>query len=361
MAAAAAVLTLAATARVAADHADYTGPSRPAQAGRAAQRPATRVPADAEGVTKRICGTACHPIEHATSIRRTRGQWEATVENMIGRGAKGTSTEIATIVEYLSANFGLAASPVRGAAGPDDKPMVDPKASEMGRPLFKSDCEACHGPDARGTSQGANLVRSPIVLRDRYGSALGPYLRASHPPVPAPTKLAALTDTQILILAHFLRDRLNDTLRGAPGFKPGDVLTGDPKAGEAYFTGEGGCTQCHSATGDLAAIGRRMDPVTLQQRFLFPSNSGSRRRATPPPVVTVNVTPESGETLSGELLQMDDFTVALRDASGNYHSVKRTPGVRVVKNDPFAKHVELLSKITDKSIHDVVAYLETLK
>jgi len=104
-----------------------------------------------------------------------------------------------------------------------------------------------------------------------------------------------------------------------------------------------------------------MDPVTLQQRFLFPSNSGSRRRATPPTVVTVNVTPESGETLSGELLQMDDFTVALRDASGNYHSVKRTPGVRVVKNDPFAKHVELLSKITDKAIHDVVAYLETLK
>ena len=39
----------------------------------------------------------------------------------------------------------------------------------------------------------------------------------------------------------------------------------------------------------------------------------------------------------------------------------RTPGVRVAKNDPYAAHVELLSKITDKAIHDVVAYLETLK
>jgi mono/diheme cytochrome c family protein len=280
---------------------------------------------------------------------------------MIGRGAKGTSAEIATIVEYLSANFGLSASPVRGAAGPDDKPMVDPKASEMGKPLFASDCQACHGPDARGTSQGANLVRSPVVLRDRYGSALGPYLRGSHPPVPSATKLSALTETQVLILAHFLRDRLNDTLRGAPGFKPGDVLTGDTKAGEAYFNGEGGCTQCHSPTGDLAAIGRRMDPVTIQQRFLFPSNAGSRRRASPAPVVTVNVTTESGETLSGELLHMDDFTVALRDSSGTYRSVKRTPGVRVAKTDPYAAHVELLSKISDKAIHDVVAYLETLK
>lgn len=323
--------------------------------------PARNVPPDAEAVTKRICGTTCHPIEHATSIRRTRSQWEATVENMIGRGAKGTSAEIATIVEYLSANFGLTASPVRGAAGPDDKPMVDPKASEMGKPLFASDCQACHGPDARGTSQGANLVRSPVVLRDRYGSALGPYLRESHPPVPGATKLSALTETQILILAHFLRDRLNDTLRGAPGFKPGDILTGDAKAGEAYFTGEGGCTQCHSPTGDLAAIGRRMDPVTIQQRFLFPSNAGSRRRSTPAPAVTVTVTTAAGETLTGDLVHMDDFTVALRDASGAYRSVTRTPGVRVAKKDPYAAHVELLSKITDKAIHDVVAYLETLK
>src|SRR5262245_37654520 len=197
------------------------------------------LPADAEAVTKRICGTTCHPMEHATAIRRTRGQWEATVENMVGRGAKGTPQELTTIVEYLSANFGLTASPVRGAAGPDDKMMVDPKASEMGKPLFAADCQACHGSDARGTSQGANLVRSEVVLSDRYGNALGPYLRTAHPAVPPPTKLDALTDTQVLILAHFLRDRVNDTLRGAPGFKPGDVLTGDPRAGEAYFAGEG--------------------------------------------------------------------------------------------------------------------------
>ena len=331
---------------------------------RAQPRPATpprTVPADAEAVTKRICGTTCHPIEHATSIRRTRAQWEATVENMISRGARGTSTEFATITEYLSANFGLTASPVRGAAGPDDKPMVDPKASEMGKPLYASDCQECHGADARGTSQGANLVRSPIVLKDRYGSVLGPYLRTQHPPVSAKMKLGDLTETQVLILAHFLRERVNDTLRGAPGFKEGDILTGDPKAGEQYFNGDGGCTKCHSTTGDLAAIGRRMEPVTLQQRFLFPSNVGSRRRSTPPPATTVTVSQPGGETLSGELVHMDDFTVGFRDASGTYRSVRRTPGVSVVKQDPYAAHIELLSKITDKDIHDVVAYLASLK
>jgi len=239
--------------------------------------------------------------------------------------------------------------------------MVDPKAAEMGKPLFASDCQSCHGPDARGTSQGANLVRSTIVLKDRYGSSLGPYLRTQHPAVPGPMKLASLTETQVLILAHFLRDRLNDTLRGAPGFKEGDILTGDPRAGEQYFNGEGGCARCHSTTGDLASIGRRMEPVTLQQRFLFPSNVGSRRRSTPPPATTVTVSQPGGETLSGELVHMDDFTVGFRDASGTYRSVRRTPGVSVVKQDPYAAHIELLSKITDKDIHDVVAYLASLK
>ena len=98
----------------------------------------------------------------------------------------------------------------------------------------------------------------------------------------------------------------------------------------------------------------------MQQRFLFPRAARAVRRRTRA-VVTVTVTTESGETLTGPLDRMDDFTVSLRDAAGNYRSVRRTPGTRVVKNDPFAAHVELLSRITDKNIHDVVAYLETLK
>jgi mono/diheme cytochrome c family protein len=335
---------------------------------RSASPPRAATGETAEATTRRICGSVCHPIENAINIRRTRGQWEAVVETMIGKGAKGTSAEFATVIEYLATSHSLGAAPVRGSAGPDDKPLVDPTAAEMGRPLYVTDCQACHGPDARGTSEGANLVRSLVVLSDRYGSTLGPYLRSSHPPVPVADKanvkgpaFEALTNTQVLTLAHFLRDRLNDTLRGSPFFKPGDVLTGDPKAGAEFFNGQGGCAQCHSPTGDFAAIGKRMDPVTLQQRFLFPSNAGSRRRTDPAPVVKVTITTPSGGTLSGDLIQIDDFNVSLRDASGAFHSARRTPEVSVTKNDPFAAHIALLSTLTDKSIHDVVAYLETLK
>jgi cytochrome c oxidase cbb3-type subunit III len=313
-----------------------------------------------EATARRLC-SVCHPFEYVVAIRRTRPQWEATVENMIGRGARGTSAEFAAVIDFLSEAHTLTPSTVRGGSGPDDRPIVDPQASEAAKPLYAEKCLACHGADGRGTPQGSNLVRSLTVLRDRYGSTLGPFLRASHPRTsPVVMTFEALTDRQVLLLAHFLRDRVNDTLRGAPMFKPGNVLTGDASAGAAYFTGEGGCTQCHSPTGDLAGIGRRLEPVNIQQRFLFPA-SGVRRPAANAKVVTVTVTTESGETLSGDLDRMDDFNVSFRDAAGNYRSVRRTAGTRVTKNDPFAAHVALLSRLTDKNIHDVVAYLESLK
>jgi mono/diheme cytochrome c family protein len=332
--------------------------------------PAARANPDTDpraATARTLCG-ACHPFETVVTIRRTRSQWEATVENMISRGARGTSAELASVIDFLSESYGLNAAPNRGGAGPDDKPLVDSKAAEMGRPVYGENCVACHGADARGTATGPNLVRSLVVLHDRYGSTLGPYLRASHPPVPiggrggsqTGPKFETLTNTQVLVLAHFLRERVNDTLRGAPMFKPGNVLTGDPRAGAEYFNGEGGCAKCHSPSGDLAGIGKRLEPVNLQQRFLFPANA-ARQAAAKPVTVTVTVTTESGETVSGELDRMDDFNVSLRDASGTYRTVRRTPGTRVVKNDPFAAHVDLLSRITDKNIHDIVAYLETLK
>jgi len=346
-------------------------PSRPQ--GRGAPAPAApaapaprRGPDPREATARRICGV-CHPFEFVVAVRRTKPQWEATVENMVGRGARGTNAEFAAIVEYLSENHVLTASTVRGGSGPNDRPIVDPKAATDAKPIYAAKCLACHGADGRGTPQGGNLVRSLVVLRDRYGDKLNPFLHGLHPAVPIPGRggpptrgaFDGLSSRDVLLLAHFLRERVNDTLRGAPMFKPGNVLTGDPAAGAAYFQGEGGCTQCHSPTGDLAGIGTRLEPVNLQQRFLFPHTA--RRQGPAAKVVTVTVTTPAGETWSGALDRMDDFHVSFRDEAGNYRSVRRTAGTRVVKADPFAAHVDLLPRLTDKNIHDVVAYLASLK
>jgi mono/diheme cytochrome c family protein len=240
-----------------------------------------------------------------------------------------------------------------------DRSTVDAAAADRGKTLWAAECVDCHGSQARGTANGPNLVRSLIVLKDRRGSELGPFLKKGHKTKTGKSG-ASFTDDQIGDLANFLLQRVNDTLRGSPVFKEQDILTGDPRAGAAFFEGPGKCATCHSVTGNLRGIASKYDPVTIQQRVLFPG-SGGRRGAPNPNPVSVTVTPTSGPAMSGVLVQLDDFTVSLRDASGLVHTWTRNPSLKVVKTDPLEAHHELLDTITDKNLHDVVSYLETLK
>jgi mono/diheme cytochrome c family protein len=251
---------------------------------------------------------------------------------------------------HAQAPAGARGAPPPSGPGPGDKQSVDAEAAERGKTTYIGECITCHGPRARGTESGADLVRSLIVLRDRYGNELSPFLRKGHPTQRTPA--ANFTAKQIEDLSHFLKQRFNETLRSSPAYRVQNVLTGNAKAGADYFNGAGKCATCHSASGDLAGVGKKYDPPTLQQRFLFP------QRTKP---VTMTVTPPSGPTVSGTLVRIDDFDVSLRDGSGEYRSWKRTRDLKIERNDPYAAHVDLLDKYTDKNIHDIVAYLESLK
>ena len=315
---------------------------------------------------QKICG-ACHSIESAVSPPRSRERWQEAINAMVARGAQGTPEEFAVILDYLTAHFGAAPGRARGGggggAGPLDQQVVDPAAADRGRKIYAAECIQCHGTHARGSERGADLIRSGVVLHDRYGNTIGPFLRKGHPTQTTPAR--DLTDAQMTDLSHFLHEEVYGTLRSALDIQ--NVLTGDPKAGAAWFNGEGKCSSCHSPTGDLAGIGKRLEPAALQQRFLFPMAGGfGRGRAgrgggTPSKPVMVTVTPPSGTPVSGALVHIDDFNIALRDAAGEYHSWTRSPSLAIVKRDPYAEHIALLDRITDKNIHDIVAYLETLK
>jgi len=251
----------------------------------------------------------------------------------------------------------------RAGVGPADRPVVDPAAADRGRRVWVTECITCHGTQARGTETAPSLLRSLVVLRDRYGSQLGPFLKKGHP-MQSGTPSASLTDAQVADLTHFLRQRIEDTLRGGALWKEGDILTGDAAAGAAYFNGEGKCATCHTAAnGNLAGISSRLDsPVDLQQRMLFPGGGRAGRGSAPnPSAVRVTITPASGPALSGVLVEMDDLFVTWREESGTVRSVRRVPGLKIVKNDPLQAHHELLDRLTDKNVHDLVAYLETLK
>lgn len=303
----------------------------------------------------------------------TREQWGGIVSNMIGRGAKGTDEEFAQIVDYLAKNLppnreaGTASGNTRKTrppslidqAGPNDKQVVDEQAASRGKTVYIAQCITCHGTRARGTERGADLIRSIIVLHDRYGSTIGPFLAKGH----LAEKSVTLTEAQIVDLSHFLHQQVDDTLRTGPYNKVLNILIGDPKAGEAYFNGVGECNTCHSPTGDLAHIASKYEPAVLQLKMVFPQTAafGRHMASSTRKPVTVTVTTVSGETVSGVLRQIDDFDVSLVDASGQYRTFHRDPEVKVEKHDPYTAHVALLDKYTDKDIHDLVAYLETLK
>jgi mono/diheme cytochrome c family protein len=234
--------------------------------------------------------------------------------------------------------------------GPNDRPALDAAAAERGGRLYSQYCINCHGSLAKGSENGPDLIRSVVVLRDRLGNELGPALKKlpSHP--------ADLSSAQVVDLSHFLRRIVDTTSKNRNPAQPPNVLTGNAEAGRAYFNGAGKCSGCHSVTGDLAGIGRRYDPVTLQQRFLFPPRTG---RGSQPTQVTV--TPAAGRPVSGTLVRIDDFNVSLRDASGEYYGWRRTPSLKVEIRDAYMTHNELLDRYTDADIHNVVRYLETLK
>ncbi len=268
----------------------------------------------------------------------------------------------------LRAGVGLVAGALCLSAqltpGPDSQHKVDAAAADRGRAVYAAECINCHGTKGRGgdDGDGPSVVRSEMMARDRYGDLLGPFLKAGHP-TQSGKPSSSFTDEQVVDLSHFIHQRIFETLRSSPTFEVQDVLTGNADAGRAYFNGAGQCTQCHDVEDDLADIGSRLEPPALQQRFLFPASRG-RRSFTGPSSgakTMVVVTLPSGQTVAGELERIDNFYVSLRDGNGDYQTFKRSKGVSVVQDNPYQAHIDLLDKITDTQIHDVVAYMETLK
>jgi len=245
-------------------------------------------------------------------------------------------------------------------------PPPDPAAVARGKTVFVATCGFCHGSDAKGGESGPDLLRSVLVLHDDKGNQIGPVIHGGRPGKGMPA-FASMTDAQISDIAAFLKSRSQATANRA-SYKIQNVVTGDAKAGEAYFNGAGKCNNCHSPSGDLAGIAKRYPPEGLQSAFLYPrppreDGPGNHRGDHPRAAAKVTVTLPSGESVSGALENLDDFDVALIDAAGVYRSwpLGEGGGVKVRVEDPLAGHLALLKTYTDSDMHNVLAYLETLK
>jgi len=262
------------------------------------------------------------------------------------------------IVAVLGPAAAQAQTRAGGNARGAPQAAADPAQVERGKALYGVRCTFCHGADARGGEGGPNLVRSGVVLNDIKGELIAPVVQNGRPEMGMPK--FDLTSAQVADIASFLhtfRAAGRDPARNAPP----NVLVGDATAGEVYFRAK--CGSCHSVTGDLKGLGSKIaDPKTLQQTWLMPGGGRGGSTVTNVPPKTVTVTVSAAQKFEGRLDRIDDFTVTLVEADGTSMTFVRngsTPAVEV--HDPLRPHKDLLPVYTDKDIHNVTAYLATIK
>ena len=234
-----------------------------------------------------------------------------------------------------------------GNAAPGDSSAL----AKAGGALFQQNCAFCHGRDAMGGESGPDLTQSNLVLSDTTGEKISTVVREGRPAKKMPA--FKFSSHEIDSLVAFIRARetaAGSQKGGRRGVAVADLQTGDAQAGMQYFNGAGGCAKCHSPAGDLAGIATRFKGLQLEERMLYPEDAKSK----------VTVTLPSGQRVSGTLAYLDEFTVGLHDSDGVYKSWA-TRAVKYKVDSPVDAHVDLFSKYTDDDIHNLMAYIQTLR
>jgi cytochrome c oxidase cbb3-type subunit 3 len=230
-------------------------------------------------------------------------------------------------------------------------PAANPAVIESGKSQFLQQCAFCHGRDTGGGETGPDLTRSKVVADDVAGNQIGVVVRNGRPEKGMPR--FNVSDQELTALVAFIHDqktKAESQKGGRRGVEVADLQTGNVEAGKAYFNGAGTCSTCHSGTGDLEGVAKRYQGLKLEQRMLYPQGAVSK----------VTVTLPSGETVTGKLAYRDEFTVGLRDDKGWFRSWPAGK-VRYTVDAPAEAHVKLLEKYTDDDVHNLMAYLQTLR
>jgi mono/diheme cytochrome c family protein len=132
-------------------------------------------------------------------------------------------------------------------------------------------CAYCHDVDLHiRNGEAADLMHSTLVGKDQNGDFIGAVLRVGIPqtaklsPMPQFSDLSDREIADIVQWIHYARQQG----RYAELTVPGASVQGSADAGKTYFAQS--CGSCHSATGDLAGIGKKYDAATLKIHILRP-------------------------------------------------------------------------------------------
>ncbi len=282
-------------------------------------------------------------------VRHGRGMMPAFANTKV------TDTDLAALLQYLAHDptFTPAAATSATVAAPAMVPTTATPhpANDPGASIYQQNCAFCHGREAGGGESGPDLTRSKLVAEDVNGDKISYVVRNGRPDNKMPK--FNLTDAEMADLVRWIHATAKAAATrpgGRRGVDVADLQTGNVAAGKQYFDGPGKCSSCHSPTGDLAGIASRYQGLQLEERMLYPKDAKD----------TLTVTLPSGQTVTGKLEYQDEFTVALRDSDGIYHSWP-VKGLNYKIDSPVTAHVDLFPKYTDNDIHNLMAYIQTMK
>jgi cytochrome c oxidase cbb3-type subunit III len=227
----------------------------------------------------------------------------------------------------------------------------DKAAAARGAPLYQRNCAFCHGPQARG-AVAPSLITSDEVLGDDHGEHLLPFLRKGRPEKGMPA-FASMTDDQLKDITEFLHLEVEDVAnRGA--YRVLNVLVGNAAEGKSYV--ESHCMSCHTADTFVHIAAKFRSPEQLQRGWIWPARAGGAALAP-----TAIVKTADSATITGRVTQVSDFRITIEDSAGQTHVIDREPGVEVEMKDPLTPHQEMIMTLSNDEMHNVTAYLDTLK
>ncbi len=292
-----------------------------------------------------------NPPSFPSLIGVTQRMPQTQIADLIHAGRKAMPPFPKIQGDELKALLTFLATGAPATASPTATPTPPSEGVEAGAQLFHQNCAFCHGRDAMGGETGPDLTQSKLVLSDKTGERIATVIREGRPDNKMPG--FNFSQSQLTNIIAFIHSR-EAAAKAHPGGRRGvaveDLQTGNVQAGKQYFEGAGGCSKCHSATGDLAGVAKRYQGLQLEERMLYPKGAKS----------TATVTLPSGEKVEGTVEYDDEFTIGIKDSSGTYRSWPLST-VKVDIKSPADAHVEQFPKYTDDDVHNLMAYLQTLK
>lgn len=252
---------------------------------------------------------------------------------------------------YLSVVLFLTALAVLRAqhGSSPDRPFSTPEDEAAGAKSFRSQCAACHGPDASGGVAGPSLSTGTF----KNGGSDEALFRVITKGIPG-TAMAAfpLDGREVWRLIAFLR--------AVNIGKAAEQAKGDAAKGAQVFNANG-CGRCHTngkeggfIGPDLSEIGSRRSLAQLESSVLDPEADVA------PDYWSVRARTKTGENITGIRLNEDMTSFQIREASGRLRSVWKTDltSYDIVRTSPMPS---FKGKLSAGDLEDLIAYLASLR